>query len=167
MLNYGTIAGAFHMDCPGNLLNFGELHISQAQFLQTNLWNPGRFGPGGRGGGILPAPAQRNRRQLWNGHRRQQAVLTLECPGTFFNGGSVEVGRRYVGKPHPSAVWRFLWTFPRPAVFLITAAFWRWSALPASWDMHPDKRMARRWGGGCRRHKPHHFGPMGRMKAIW
>ena len=32
VLNYGTIAGAFHMDCPGNLLNFGELHISQAQF---------------------------------------------------------------------------------------------------------------------------------------
>ena len=78
VLNYGTIAGAFHMDCPGNLLNFGELHISQAQFLQTNLWNLGDL--------ALEAEGEESRQRRG--------------------------GRRYVGKPHPSAVWRFSGLFP-------------------------------------------------------
>ena len=92
VLNYGTIAGAFPHGLPRQPIELWGTPYLPSPVPPNQPVEPGRFGPGGRGGGILPAPAQRNRRQILETVTvGQQAVLTLECPGTFFNGGSVEV----------------------------------------------------------------------------
>lgn len=137
VLNYGTIAGAFHMDCPGNLLNFGELHISQAQFLQTNLWNLGDLALEAEGEESYLHLLSETGGNFGTVTVGQQAVLTLECPGTFFNGGSVEVAGGTL-ENHTHLRFGGSLDFSQAGSLFDNSGLLEMVSSTASWNMHPE-----------------------------
>ena len=165
VLNYGTIAGAFHMDCPGNLLNFGELHISQAQFLQTNLWNLGDLALEAEGEESYLHLLSETGGNFGTVTVGQQAVLTLECPGTFFNGGSVEVAGGTL-ENHTHLRFGGSLDFSQAGSLFDNSGLLEMVSSTASWDMH-RKANGAALGWRLPTTQSPSLCPMGRMIAIW
>lgn len=43
VVNYGTIEAEMHLDCRGVFLNLGDVNVTSAQFIRTNVYNLGRL----------------------------------------------------------------------------------------------------------------------------
>lgn len=153
------------MDCPGNLLNFGELHISQAQFLQTNLWNLGDLALEAEGEESYLHLLSETGGNFGTVTVGQQAVLTLECPGTFFNGGSIEVAGGTL-ENHTHLRFGGSLDFSQAGSLFDNSGLLEMVSSTASWDMHPESEWRGAGVAVADGTNPITL-PMGRMIAIW